>query len=280
MTPGFSRSISLPLSPSRKKPSHVRSASLPCRSHPLVSHLEDEIRAVRSWLSHPDPDPGSPAGIQAGLAQIQYLHAALDDLLHLPRAQDPLRRAAGGDRLLDTFLRLADAYGSFRSAAVALKQHASEAQAAIRRRDAARLASAVRSVRRSEKELSKLASTVRSAGRCSAPGLASVSAEAEIAGIVREAIGATVAASASVFTGVAEISAAARVSCGVGLWKKVDLMFEFKKKASKEEKEMMALDKLEKLEECVLNLESGNEQVFRSLVNTRVSLLNILTPTF
>ncbi|XP_072968374.1 uncharacterized protein [Typha angustifolia] len=268
MVPGFSRSISLPLSPSRKNPSHVRTASLPCGSHPLVSHLEDEIRAVRSWLSRPDPDLGSTAWIQAGIYRIQLLHAALGELLNLPQAQDPLRGAAAGERLLDGFLRLADAYGSFRSAAVALKQYSSEAQAAIRRSDAARLASAVRSVRRSEKELAKLTSTIRSAPRCSA--------EAEIAGIVREVIGATAAASAAVFMAVVEISSAARASCGV---RKMDLLFEFKKKASKEEKEMAALEKLEELDGCIGSLESGSERVFRSLVNIRVSLLNILTPS-
>jgi hypothetical protein len=41
-----------------------------------------------------------------------------------------------------------------------------------------------------------------------------------------------------------------------------------------------ALEKLQELEQCVRELESESEKVFRSLVQTRVSLLNIHTPTF
>ncbi|OAY65045.1 hypothetical protein ACMD2_09762 [Ananas comosus] len=50
-----------------------------------------------------------------------------------------------------------------------------------------------------------------------------------------------------------------------------------------EEEEMdrrEALEKLEELEDCVRNLEGGCENVYRALVNTRVTLLNILTPSF
>jgi hypothetical protein len=34
------------------------------------------------------------------------------------------------------------------------------------------------------------------------------------------------------------------------------------------------------LEECVDAAEAGCEEVYRALVNARVSLLNLLTPTF
>jgi len=47
-----------------------------------------------------------------------------------------------------------------------------------------------------------------------------------------------------------------------------------------ERREGAALEKLQELEQCVRELESESEKVFRSLVQTRVSLLNIHTPTF
>jgi hypothetical protein len=40
-----------------------------------------------------------------------------------------------------------------------------------------------------------------------------------------------------------------------------------------------AVARLQELEQCVGELESESEKVFRSLLHTRVSLLNIHTPT-
>ncbi|KAF0903659.1 hypothetical protein E2562_028368 [Oryza meyeriana var. granulata] len=93
MAPSFGRSISFPLSPARSKPRaaaacHVRSISLPCRSHPLLSHLQSHIAAVRSWLVQ------DASSVSAGLAHIHALHAALADLLLLPDPQDTPRTAS------------------------------------------------------------------------------------------------------------------------------------------------------------------------------------------
>uniref|UniRef100_A0A0E0MAA5 Uncharacterized protein n=1 Tax=Oryza punctata TaxID=4537 RepID=A0A0E0MAA5_ORYPU len=41
-----------------------------------------------------------------------------------------------------------------------------------------------------------------------------------------------------------------------------------------------AMARVRGLEECVAAAESGCEEVYRALVNARVSLLNLLTPTF
>uniref|UniRef100_A0A0A8YWC6 Uncharacterized protein n=1 Tax=Arundo donax TaxID=35708 RepID=A0A0A8YWC6_ARUDO len=50
--------------------------------------------------------------------------------------------------------------------------------------------------------------------------------------------------------------------------------------ASEEEETMALMERLEELEECIDELESGSEKVFRSLVQTRVALLNIHTHIF
>jgi hypothetical protein len=41
---------------------------------------------------------------------------------------------------------------------------------------------------------------------------------------------------------------------------------------------MVTLERLQKLEECINGLETGSEKVFRRLLQSRVSLLNIHTP--
>uniref|UniRef100_J3N405 Uncharacterized protein n=2 Tax=Oryza brachyantha TaxID=4533 RepID=J3N405_ORYBR len=51
-----------------------------------------------------------------------------------------------------------------------------------------------------------------------------------------------------------------------------------KKAASPEMAPAPALERLEELEECIGEMESGSEKVFRRLLQTRVSLLNIHNP--
>jgi len=41
-----------------------------------------------------------------------------------------------------------------------------------------------------------------------------------------------------------------------------------------------AFERHENLERCIANVDGSGEKVFRALVNTRVSLLNILSPGF
>lgn len=295
MAPSFARSISFPLSPSRSSTSssgtkpraaaaagstaaayHARSVSLPCRSHPILAHLHAHIGAVRAWAQ--DPPATSAPGAAAGLARVDALHGALADLLGLPEARAALSLSATGDRLLDAFLRLADAHGSFQEAVVELKRDVAEALAAARRRDGARLASALRLQRKAAKDLARLAACAASGGgRPSRLGLGlGGAAEVEVAGLLAEAAAATAAASAALFGAVAAMSAsasAAACSC-----KRTAALVCLTKKVPEEEKETAALvERLEDLEECIDGLEAGSDKVFRSLVQTRVALLNIHT---
>lgn len=270
MVAGFRRTLSLQLAKPTAVPAFsrfggdkrqsLRSSSLPGRSHPVVSHLLDQIRSA------PVDRGASPSGLDA----IDLLLAAVDDLLRLPQTGEALRRRpAWADHLLDAFLRLADAHGSFRSAVLALSDHRAEAQAAIRRADPARLASAARSFRRTEKEVAQLAAAIKDLTRSTplAPGKWADTAEAEIAGILTDAVAATAAASATVFLGIASAAAAEAASISKDSWK-----FWSTRKASKAEETVALAAAAEGLEE-------GSGKVFRSSVNIRVSLLNTLTPS-
>ncbi|KAG6505680.1 uncharacterized protein LOC121987123 [Zingiber officinale] len=266
MVAGFRRALSLPLAKPAAAPAlrrggrdnrqSLRSTSLPGRSHPVVSHLLDQIRSA------PVDRGASPSGIDA----IDRLLAAVYDLLRLPQTGEALRRRpAWADRLLDAFLRLADAHGSFRSAVLTLSDLRAEAQAAIRRADPARLASIARSFRRTEKEAARLAAGIKDLARSSplAPGKWADAAEAEIAGILTDAAAVTAAKSVTVFLGIASAAAAEATSMSKDSWKIWPT-----RKASKAE-ETVALAE---------GLEEGIGRVFRSSVNIRVSLLNAITP--
>ncbi|CAN6192360.1 unnamed protein product [Urochloa humidicola] len=267
---------------------HVRSASVPWQTtHPVVTDVEVQLVALRSWTSNPGSNPLS-------LAHVRALLCVLDELLHLPLAK---RALAGADGLLDGFLVLADAFGTFLAALLALRQHAADLRAAVRRRDAAKLASAARAQRQVGRELEHLAAAVvREAARCAKASLLASAAspavvEVEVARAVAEAVNDTGAASASVFSAVGAVAdaAAALASPASSSPKKrlpplVNASSSSRSSSNKirdsENREATALAKLHELEQCVGELESESEKVFRSLVQTRVSLLNIHTPTF
>jgi hypothetical protein len=285
MAPSFGRSISFPLSPARaSRPRaaayHVRSISLPCQSHPLLAHLCTHIAAVRSWLA-------APASPSTGLAHLDALHAALAalaELLLLPESRAALHHgSATASCLLDGFLILADAHGAFQETAVELKAYAADAQAALRRRDDNRLASAVRSLRRAEKDLARLAASVRAAAKFPTMLSASSSAaEVEVSGALAEAVAAAACASAAVFSAVESMSSAATTALASKKTMTSSLMSlvkTAKPAASDEEREVAVLERLEEVEACVAEVESGSDKVFRSILHTRVALLNIQTQT-
>jgi hypothetical protein len=130
----------------------------------------------------------------------------------------------------------------------------------------------------------------REAARCSSIR-ACLSSATEVARTVAEAINDIAVASASVFVEVGALADAAaaagspatsstskskkqtRLNASSSSWSK-------QRKASEEQREALALSKLQELEQCIGELESETEKVFRSLVQTRVSLLNIHTPGF
>ncbi|XP_042451212.1 uncharacterized protein LOC122036085 [Zingiber officinale] len=260
----------------RRDAHHTRSASFPCRSHPTLSLLQDEIRSLRASAEIGCSSSSAAATAASAFERIDRLLASLDNLIRLPQTQDSLRRrSAVTDRLLDAFLRLADAQGSYRSAAISLAQHAAEARAASRRRDPARLASTARSLRRTEKEIAGLASAIKDLARCPqlAPGQWADAAEAEVVGILAEA---AAAAMAAVFSRSSHAAAAAAAAASMvkeepwrGIWGS-------RKKTQEGEEATVAMAVLE---ETLEGMEEGSGRLYRSLINIRVSLLNIITPS-
>jgi hypothetical protein len=327
--------------------SRVRCNSLPGRFHPAVAGLHESANALIRWTEEP-AQQASPAWVADGAAHLARLLSGLTDLLHHPQARDPLIRhhrggngngngngntnsnsktpASWAERLLDDLLLLADAHGCVREALLTRRQLLGEAHAALRRRDAARLAAALRARRRADRDLSRLASTLRCLShRCSSGAGAAVApdhGEAAVADAVAAATCAAAAASAAIFAGLASASASsasrampsplATVSpakvAAAPVWWVADLLrwrrrtvavvagsgsgsepgpgareanFEAERCSDEEEGERQAaMERLRRLEDCVVAAENGCERVYRALVNARVSLLNVLTPCF
>ncbi|CAM0908632.1 unnamed protein product [Alopecurus aequalis] len=269
MASSFVRSISFPMTPGRSssKPRHIRSVSLPaCTTtscHPLLADLKAHIATVRSSTS---------SSLAANLTQIHALYSSIADLLLLPELQKALCGGVAAERLLEAFLLLVDAHQGFQESLDELKHAVTESSAAVRRGDAARAASASRSQRRAEKELVRLAASVSAvSSMCGRLNIADTE-DAEMARALIEAAAASAAASSTVFSAAASMSSASSS-------KKVTSSFgSFGKKPTPETAEL-ALQRLCGLEMCFDECDGICHQVFRSIVQTRVSLLNILSAT-
>ncbi|KAG8083940.1 hypothetical protein GUJ93_ZPchr0010g10745 [Zizania palustris] len=311
MAVGFRRTLSTLTSPKTMAPSflldcarpkklayaRVRSSSLPVRLHPIVAGLHDAARALLAWADAPAQT--GPAWVSDGTDHAGRVLAGLADLLHHPQAQDALRRP-WAEQLLDDLLLLADLHGCFRESLIALRQLLAETHAALRRRDGVRLTAALRAQRRSAREISRLASSARDLSHRASPG--DDADEATLADAFAAATSSVAAAAAAVFSGVSSASAESAASAAPSprtptpyspartpsspMWLVTDLLrrrrtVSFEDYCNEEEEERKAaMGRVRGLEECVAAAESGCEEVYRALVNARVSLLNLLTPTF
>ncbi|KAM0853613.1 hypothetical protein ACQ4PT_033925 [Festuca glaucescens] len=315
MAVGFRRTLHALTSPKPKAPSflldcarpkklsyaRVRSISLPVRLHPLVAELHDTARALLRWAD--EPAQTGPAWVADGSGRAGRVLAGLAGLLHHPQARDALRRP-WTEQLLDDLLLLADLHGCFRESLVALRQLLNETHSALRRRDGVRLAAALRAQRRAAREVSRLAASARDLSHRAAPG--DDLDEVTLADAFAAATAAVAAASAAIFSGLSSASAESAASAAPSprtptpyspsparapaspMWLVTDLLrrrrtvsFSFEDYCNEEEEERKAaMGRVRGLDECVAAAEASGEQVYRALVNARVSLLNLLTPTF
>lgn len=285
----FRRSLSFnPSRPSTSRPAishHTRSISLPCRPHPAISHLrETTSEIVNSWST--SPDGRSSAWLTDGLARLKSLHDSLDDALNLPQTRDSLRRQppAKVEKLLDDFLRFADAFGIFRTLIISLREDHSSASVAVRRRDQPTANSYVRARKKLAKEMRALISAVREISAVPEKPAAVCVGDGEVMAAMDGVVEATAAVSLAVFGAICGTKRERRVwgrireseegvigelegaeKAVAGLRKKTDDEI---RKASKT---------MNDVEACIAAVEAAGEAVFRGLIASRVSLLNTFT---
>lgn len=297
----FRRSLSFPNKPTNRpsKPPishHIRSISLPCRSHPLISQLRDEITELKTWSCN--SDNRTSAWICDGLSRLKDAHDSLHDILQLPQTHELLSlKREWVEKLLEDFLRFIDVYGIFQTSFLSLKEEQLAARVALRRKDDSKIAMYLKGRKKMAKEIAKLVSSVRCIGRYSFPASANFvsNADCELAGLIGDVIEVTVSVSLALFNGIS-MSFTSRKSSWMGLTlpnpkkaKKVKIeesikefqqigeanMWGLRKKGDEEVR--MILKRMRDLESCIADVENGSEKAFRSFINTRVSLLNTLT---
>ncbi|PIA46939.1 hypothetical protein AQUCO_01500457v1 [Aquilegia coerulea] len=116
---------------------HVRSTSLPSTSHPLTSRVEDELNKLRGWVASNSSSLKSVVVLQDGLCGITCLYESVEDLLRLSHIQQVLvhhRHEKCVDTVLDGSLRLLDVSGTARDVLLQIKEQIQQTQSALRRR--------------------------------------------------------------------------------------------------------------------------------------------------
>ncbi|KAK9050489.1 hypothetical protein SSX86_030541 [Deinandra increscens subsp. villosa] len=114
---------------------HVRSISLPSKSHSSTLQVEDELTHLRSR----EASLASTAIVETicgSLAWLKKLYTSVNDLISLPQTQEALSHRKDDrliDELLDRSMRLLDVCGSIKDAMEPVKDHIKNIESALRR---------------------------------------------------------------------------------------------------------------------------------------------------
>ncbi|CAI0469072.1 unnamed protein product [Linum tenue] len=107
---------------------HARSNSLPTRSHPLVSEIDEQVCRLRQSQAAST----SSSSIGHNLNGLQVVYDCVDQLFQLPTTQQAVINDQ--NELLDGSLRLLDLCNTARDALSQMKESVAELQSAIRRK--------------------------------------------------------------------------------------------------------------------------------------------------
>ncbi|CAN1770803.1 hypothetical protein LINPERHAP1_LOCUS11711 [Linum perenne] len=267
---------------------HARSNSLPSdRQHPLVSELDDQVCRLRQSEA-----TTSSSSIYHKLNSLQDLYDCVDQLLQLPLTQQTIVQKSFSE-LLDGSLRLLDLCSTAKDALSQIKESVFELQSAIRRRqgglegETRRYLNSRKIVKKAiHKVLKGMESRTKSNSSATDSEVVTMLREAEAVSVsVLEGLLAFISASKSKSTSwsrdalsqlnesVSELQSAIRRRQG-------DLVAETKRYLNSRKIVKKAIQKalkgIKNLQPCIQDLEEGVESLFRCLIKTRSSILNIL----
>ncbi|GAY53609.1 hypothetical protein CUMW_150440 [Citrus unshiu] len=271
---------------------HVRSHSLPTKSHPFTSEIEETLSRLRS----------SQAASNIGhiINGLQDLHDCVDKILQLPLTQQALSQISNRklvDELVNGSLRILDICSIAQNALLQPKQSVQGLQSALRRRkgNETELTSEIKKYLASRKAVKK---TIHKASgnlkgmenKCLSPlNEKQVSMLKEVEEVTFTAFesllsliaGRRTGSMLSGFSLVSKLILPKRIACqedknDVNEFGKVDAAL-IDHKTIKSYNIFCLQNQLKELESSIQYLEEGLESLSRRLIKARVSLLNILS---
>lgn len=289
---------------------HVRSISLPSRSHPSTIIIEDELSRVNNWKASSALLSASES-ICAGLSGLENLYRCMDDVLNVTSTRQVLSQHQHErcvDEMLDGSVRLLDICGIARDYMVRIKEHVRSLQSALRRRKGdSSIENNIIDYSRFRKEMKKqgkklvneLKQMSNKLGASSAPLMDDDQDQhfSAMVGVLTEVNVMNI----SIFQSLFSFLSAPVVSSKQTRWSLVSKLMHKGVKISCEdqpklnelesvdaalgsrhcwadvEKMQIARKRLVALERSIESLESRLECVFRHLIKARISLLNIIS---
>ncbi|XP_030527302.1 uncharacterized protein LOC115738730 [Rhodamnia argentea] len=272
--------------------SHFRSISLPSRSHPLTTTVEEHLSRLRSSEA-----VSSSSSASQSLRELKSLYDCIDDLLQLPLTQQVLSNLRSStEELVDGSLKLLDVCGNVRDAFSQMKECVQELKSSFRRRKRgdSSLAFQVEAYMKARKKLNKVISKHLRSLQKKGPKKGSHN-EATLS-ILTEAG----EISLSVFGSLLGFLALTSASTKPRGWSRVSKLLEAKRVScdgGEDTSEVQGLDiallslrmskdinnhvgdlskRMEELEPSIQEIEDDLECIFRRLVKLRVALLNIV----
>ncbi|CAN0845562.1 hypothetical protein LINGRAHAP2_LOCUS4141 [Linum grandiflorum] len=278
---------------------HTRSNSLPSTSHPLVSEIEEQLCRLRQSQS---ASTSSSSSISQNLNGLQDVYDCVDKLIQLPSTQQAMihdQNELLDNELLDGSLRLLDLCNAAKDALSQMKESVSELQSAIRRRQGDLVAETKRylnSRKIVKKAIQKALKGMETKKSTSSNNVESISMKStstvtmlkESEYIVVEVLESLLSfisqsnSKSSSWSLVSKLIPAKKneVAASENEFAQVDACLKTSKSSeeiqtptSKSSEEIQA--HLKNLQPCVQDLEEGVESLFRCLIKTRASILNV-----
>ncbi|KAL8059349.1 hypothetical protein ABFX02_03G081000 [Erythranthe guttata] len=255
---------------------HSRSNSFPSQSHPTIESVEDQLCRLR------DSETNS---VCSNLASLRNLHEGINDLIQMPSVQQTLSQGNWINELLDGSLKLVDLCAISRDIVSLTKESVQDLESSIRRNKAETATSAdvsayVASRKQIVKMVNKSIKNLKSFNHKS-------TTDNDLWTMLREAESRDLSVLKSVLillSGENEKSSWSLLSKFTTQNSRVysesvaeDLSSLNIQKSTKNMDCKNMLKQLKSSETTIQEIEEGLEALFRSLVKTRVSLLNVLS---
>ncbi|KAL3638967.1 hypothetical protein CASFOL_016874 [Castilleja foliolosa] len=259
---------------------HSRSNSFPSQSHPIINDVEDRLERLKASQA-----TSTSSSICANLASLRDLHDGINNMIHMPSIQQDLSREQGQNwinELLEGSLWLVDLCGFSRDIVQLTKESVQDLESSIRRRSED-VDAYVASRKKINKMINKCIKNLKcsSSNQNSTPlptiGMWLKDAESVELSILKSILilfsGGNNKKSWSVLSKFSQTSS--RVYSEAEQEDLCSLNNIHKSRKSIDSKSM--LKQLKASEMSIQEIEEGLEALFRSLVKTRVSLLNVLS---
>nr|XP_016495277.1 PREDICTED: uncharacterized protein LOC107814380 [Nicotiana tabacum] len=271
-----------------------RSISLPSRSHPATEKIEEEFNKFKTWEFSASP---TAEAVYNGLLSLGEVHRYMSDLLNLPLTLQALSKCQDKkwvDEILDKFMRFLDICEATRELVSQFKENVKDVQSLLRRRKGDLSITNYTSFRKKMKKDAKNLVTILK--KMEHEEVVAVMEADQLVSAVIRVLREVSTMGISVFQNVL-VFLSAPVSKPISKWSLVSRLVNkgdqdnvneiesadvalnslFKYGSNEVEKIQFVQSKVENLEAHFECIEDGMDNIFRWLIRSRSTLLNVVS---